>query len=67
MLSSKARRSHAADHVFTELSGVLRIDGGLGRKASYDPRAWGTKAESALAGHVTAVAQQFGSADRSVL
>jgi len=51
-----------ADHVLTNYDGVLRVDGGIGRKAAYDPRSWGAKAEAALAGHIAAVAEQFGSA-----
>jgi fructose-bisphosphate aldolase class II len=56
-----------ADHVLTNYDGVLRVDGGVGRKAAYDPRAWGRKAERALAGRVAEAAHQFGSASRSVL
>jgi fructose-bisphosphate aldolase class II len=56
-----------ADHVFANYDGVLRIDGGVGRKAAYDPRSWGRKAEAALASRVAAAAQLFGSSARSVL
>ena len=56
-----------ADHVLSNYDGVLRVDGGLGRKAVYDPRAWGRKAEAALATRVAEAAQLFGSASRSVL
>src|SRR5215208_4081953 len=56
-----------ADHVLTNYDGVLRVDGGVARKAAYDPRAWGRKAETALAGRVADAAHQFGSAARSVL
>ena len=56
-----------ADHVFTNYEGVLRIDGGVGRKAAYDPRSWGRSAEAALAARVAEAAQLFGSASRSVL
>jgi fructose-bisphosphate aldolase class II len=56
-----------ADHVFANYDGVLRIDGGLGRKPAYDPRSWGRKAEAALASRVAAAAQLFGSSARSVL
>ena len=56
-----------ADHVLTNYDGVLRVDGGIGRKAAYDPRSWGAKAEAALAGQIAAVAEQFGSAGRSLL
>jgi fructose-bisphosphate aldolase class II len=56
-----------ADHIFTNYDGALKVDGGIGRKGAYDPRAWGAKAESALAAHTAAVAEQFGSAGRSLL
>jgi fructose-bisphosphate aldolase class II len=56
-----------ADHVLTNYDGVLRVDGDVGRKTAYDPRAWGRKAETALAGRVAQAAHQFGSASRSVL
>jgi fructose-bisphosphate aldolase, class II len=56
-----------ADHVFANYDGVLRIDGGVGRKAAYDPRSWGRKAEAALASRVAEAAHLFGSSSRSVL
>jgi fructose-bisphosphate aldolase, class II len=56
-----------ADHMFSNYDGVLRIDGDVGRKAVYDPRAWGRKAEAALASRVAAAADLFGSSSRSVL
>jgi fructose-bisphosphate aldolase class II len=56
-----------ADHVFANYDGVLRIDGNVGRKAAYDPRSWGRKAEAALAARVAEATQLFGSSSRSVL
>jgi fructose-bisphosphate aldolase, class II len=56
-----------ADHVFANYDGVLRIDGNVGRKAAYDPRSWGRKAEAALAARVAEAAHLFGSSSRSVL
>src|SRR3954468_14200779 len=56
-----------ADHLFSNYDGVLRIDGGVGRKAAYDPRAWGRKAEAALATRVAEATHVFGSASRSML
>jgi fructose-bisphosphate aldolase, class II len=38
-----------AHHMFTSYDGVLKIDGDVGRKSAFDPRAWGRKAETALA------------------
>ena len=56
-----------AGHVLANYDGVLKVDGGLGRKGDYDPRSWGAKAESALAAHVAGAARLFGSAGRSLL
>jgi fructose-bisphosphate aldolase class II len=56
-----------AGHVFANYDGVLRIDGGVGRKGAYDPRSWGRKAEAALASRVAEAVHLFGSSSRSVL
>ena len=56
-----------AGHVLANYGGVLKVDGGIGHKADYDPRSWGAKAEAALASHVAGAARLFGSAARSVL
>jgi fructose-bisphosphate aldolase class II len=56
-----------ADHILTNYDGVLRIDGGVGRKSAYDPRAWGREAEAALARHVAEASELFGAAGRSIL
>jgi fructose-bisphosphate aldolase class II len=56
-----------AHHVFTNYDGVLRVDGDVGRKAAYDPRAWGRAAEAALAHRVAEASELFGAAGRSVL
>jgi fructose-bisphosphate aldolase, class II len=56
-----------ADHMFTNYDGVLRIDGDVGRKSAYDPRAWGRTAEAALAQRVAEASDLFGAAGRSIL
>jgi fructose-bisphosphate aldolase class II len=56
-----------ADHLFTHYDGVLKLDGGVGRKAAYDPRTWGRKAEAALATRIAEVTHLFGSSTRSIL
>lgn len=56
-----------ADHMFTNYDGVLRLDGGLGRKSDYDPRSWGRKAEAALAHRVAQASELFGAAGKSLL
>jgi fructose-bisphosphate aldolase class II len=55
-----------ADHVFTNYDGVLRIDGDVGRKAAYDPRGWGRKAETALAKRIAEASELFGAAGKSI-
>jgi fructose-bisphosphate aldolase class II len=42
-----------ADHMFTNYDGVLKIDGEVGNKKVYDPRAWGRAAEEGMAARVT--------------
>jgi hypothetical protein len=54
-----------ADHIFTNYDGALKVDGGIGRKGAYDPRAWGAKAESALAAHIAAVASSSDQQDKA--
>lgn len=56
-----------ADHIFTNYDGVLRVDGDVGRKAAYDPRGWGRKAETALAKRVAEASELFGAAGKSIV
>jgi fructose-bisphosphate aldolase class II len=53
--------------MFTNYDGVLRVDGNVGRKSAYDPRAWGRAAEAALAQRVSEASDLFGAAGRSLL
>jgi fructose-bisphosphate aldolase class II len=55
-----------ADHVLTRYDGVLRVDGSLGDKSAYDPRAWGARAEEAMAARVVEECRRLGSAGRSL-
>ena len=41
-----------ADHMFRNYDGVLKVDGEVGNKKAYDPRAWGKLAEAGLAQRV---------------
>ena len=41
-----------AAHMFTNYDGVLKVDGDVGNKKAYDPRAWGKSAEAGLAERV---------------
>ena len=38
----------AAGHMFTNYDGVLKVDGEVGNKKAYDPRAWGKLAEAGM-------------------
>jgi fructose-bisphosphate aldolase class II len=41
-----------AGHMFANYDGVLKIDGEVGSKKTYDPRAWGKSAEASMAARV---------------
>ncbi|KHL18620.1 fructose-bisphosphate aldolase class II [Mumia flava] len=41
-----------ADHMFRSYDGVLKVDGEVGNKKTYDPRAWGKAAEAGMAARV---------------
>jgi fructose-bisphosphate aldolase, class II len=56
-----------ADHILTNYDGVLKVDGDVGHKSAYDPRAWGGKAEAALARRVAEASELFGADGRSLL
>ncbi|KOG88078.1 class II fructose-bisphosphate aldolase [Streptomyces varsoviensis] len=42
-----------ADHMFRNYDGVLKVDGEVGNKKTYDPRTWGKAAEAGMAKRVT--------------
>jgi fructose-bisphosphate aldolase class II len=41
-----------AAHMFTHYDGVLKVDGEVGNKKQYDPRAWGKAAEGGMAARI---------------
>jgi hypothetical protein len=45
---------------------VLKTDGRVGDKKSYDPRVWSRAAQKAMAERITEVAQQLGSAGHTL-
>ncbi|WP_404312847.1 class II fructose-bisphosphate aldolase [Agrococcus terreus] len=51
-----------AHSMISGYEGVLKIDGEVGNKKQYDPRAWGKAAETAMAARVVSATQQLGSA-----
>src|SRR5919198_64718 len=55
-----------AGHMFSHYDGVLAVDGSVGDKRAYDPRAWGGAAEAGMAARVAAACEQLGSAGRSI-
>ncbi len=55
-----------AGWMFQNYDGVLKIDGEVGNKKVYDPRAWGKHAETAMARRVIAATQQLGSAGHAI-
>jgi fructose-bisphosphate aldolase class II len=54
-----------AGTMFSNYDGVLKVDGEVGNKKIYDPRAWGKIAETAMAARVVEATQQLGSAGKS--
>ncbi|WP_348788247.1 class II fructose-bisphosphate aldolase [Leifsonia sp. NPDC080035] len=54
-----------AGYMFENYDGVLKVDGEVGNKKAYDPRAWGKVAESGMAARVVEATQQLGSAGHS--
>ncbi|HAA80018.1 MAG: class II fructose-bisphosphate aldolase [Microbacteriaceae bacterium] len=55
-----------AGHMLSNYDGVLRIDGEVGNKKTYDPRAWGKVAENSMAQRVIEATQQLGSAGKKI-
>ena len=51
-----------ADHFFKNYDGVLKVDGDVGNKKTYDPRAWSKAAEAGMAARMVEAAQQLRSA-----
>ena len=55
-----------AGFMLTNYEGVLKIDGEVGNKKQYDPRAWGKAAEAAMAARVVEAANQLRSAGKTL-
>ena len=56
----------AAAHMFANWDGVLKVDGEVGNKQLYDPRAWGKAAESGMAERIVEACQNLRSAGTSL-
>ncbi|WP_372727308.1 class II fructose-bisphosphate aldolase [Nocardioides sp.] len=55
-----------AAHMFTNYDGVLKVDGEVGNKKAYDPRAWGKAAEAGMAARIVEACENLRSAGKSI-
>jgi fructose-bisphosphate aldolase class II len=55
-----------AAHMFTNYDGVLKVDGEVGSKKAYDPRAWGKAAEAGMAKRVVEACEDLRCAGTSL-
>jgi fructose-bisphosphate aldolase class II len=56
----------AAGHMFANYDGVLKVDGDVGNKKAYDPRAWGKAAEEGMAKRVVTACEDLRSSGTSL-
>jgi len=56
----------AAGHMFSNYDGVLKVDGDVGNKKAYDPRAWGKVAEAGMSKRVVEACEDLRSAGTSL-
>ena len=55
-----------ADHMFRNYDGVLKVDGEVGEKKSYDPRSYGKAGEAAMAARVVEACEDLMSAGKQL-
>lgn len=55
-----------ADHMFKNYDGVLKVDGDVGNKKTYDPRSYGKAAEAGMAARVVEACQSLKSAGTKI-
>ncbi|WP_457206049.1 class II fructose-bisphosphate aldolase [Nocardioides sp. P5_C9_2] len=55
-----------AGHMFAHYDGVLKVDGEVGNKKAYDPRAWGKAGETGMAARIVEACQNLRSAGTSL-
>ena len=55
-----------AGHMFSNYDGVLKVDGEVGNKKAYDPRAWGKAAEAGMAARVVEACENLARPGKSV-
>jgi fructose-bisphosphate aldolase class II len=56
----------AAAHMFSHYDGVLKVDGEVGDKKAYDPRAWGKAAEAGMAKRIVEACENLRSTGTSL-
>jgi fructose-bisphosphate aldolase, class II len=56
----------AADHMFKNYDGVLKVDGDVGSKKAYDPRTWGKAAEGGMTARVVHACEDLLSAGHAI-
>lgn len=54
------------EHMFRNYDGVLKIDGEVGNKKQYDPRAWGKAAEVGMAKRIVEACEYLRSAGKTI-
>jgi fructose-bisphosphate aldolase class II len=55
-----------AGHMFTNYDGVLKVDGDVGSKKAYDPRAWGKAGEAGMAARVVEACENLRAAGKAI-
>ena len=55
-----------AGHMFSKYDGVLKVDGDVGNKKTYDPRSWGKAAETGMTARVVHACEDLRSAANSL-
>ena len=55
-----------AGHMFANYDGVLKVDGEVGNKKAYDPRAWGKAAEAGMAARIVEACENLRSTGTSL-
>ncbi|MEU9992287.1 class II fructose-bisphosphate aldolase [Streptomyces sp. NPDC007971] len=55
-----------ADHMLKNYDGVLKVDGEVGNKKTYDPRTWGKLAEASMAARVLEATKNLRSAGNKI-
>ncbi|MCW2856482.1 MAG: fructose-bisphosphate aldolase [Marmoricola sp.] len=55
-----------AAHMFSNYDGVLKVDGEVGNKKAYDPRAWGKAAEAGMAARVVEACANLSSTGQTI-